>query len=333
VRYTTPAPSYAWNPRYYRIYQADTEGLWSAGSNVVYGNITNSSPSTPSIVYPVKDGDTMSTGFLSWNKCVDPNGNAVRYRVLINYYDTGYSQLANSLSDTFVQMPIFDSSVSFKYKVLAYDTLGDSSTWSEARLGFTLSLGDVDGNAYHWVRIGTQIWMVENLRTTKYNDGTPIPQITDPSLWSAANGPGYCEYSDSSSYVKTYGALYNWYAVNSGKLAPKGWHVPTDSDWTVLTTYLGGTSVAGGALKSTSTSWQTPNSGATNSAGFSAVPGGECDVSGTLGYFGYDGIWWSSTAIDSSNSWARYLYNNSTAVVAAGVNNNNGFSVRCLHNP
>ena len=111
----------------------------------------------------------------------------------------------------------------------------------------TPNVVDIDGNVYHTVTIGTQVWMVENLKTTKYNDGTAIPLVTDNTAWGALTTPGYCWYNnDSATYKNTYGALYNWYAVNTGKLAPTGWHVPTDSEWTVLTTYLGGQSVAGG---------------------------------------------------------------------------------------
>ena len=99
---------------------------------------------------------------------------------------------------------------------------------------------DVDGNSYHTVKIGTQTWMVENLKTTKFNDGSPIPLIRDSSTWKASLTPGYCFYkNDSAKNKSTYGALYNWNAVNTGRLAPKGWHVPTDAEWTVLINYVG----------------------------------------------------------------------------------------------
>ena len=148
---------------------------------------------------------------------------------------------------------------------------------------------DIDGNVYHTVTIGTQVWMVENLKTTKYNDGTAIPLVTDSAAWDELTTPGYCWYNnDSATYKNPYGALYNWYAVSTGKLAPTGWHVPTDSEWAVLTTYVGNTyygglDSAGGALKSTDkTYWLSPNTGATNSSGFSALPGGFRDYVGTF---------------------------------------------------
>ena len=113
---------------------------------------------------------------------------------------------------------------------------------------------DIDGNVYHTVTIGTQTWMVENLKTTKYNDGTAIPLVTDSTAWLNLTTPGYCWYNnDAATYKNTYGALYNWFTVNTSKLAPSGWHVPTDAEWTTLITYLGGETVAGGQMKSTGT--------------------------------------------------------------------------------
>ena len=194
---------------------------------------------------------------------------------------------------------------------------------------------DIDGNIYQYITIGTQTWMVENLKTTRYNDGAAIPLITDNTAWGALRTPGYCWYNDSTTYRSTYGALYNWYAVNTGKLAPTGWHVPTDAEWTALTTYLGGETVAAGPLKSTGTTyWLSPNTGATNSSGFSALPGG-CRNDVTFTNIGYYGYWWSSTAMDATNSWSRYM-NYSYAYVYRNTSycyNVYGFSVRCVRNP
>jgi len=135
---------------------------------------------------------------------------------------------------------------------------------------------DVDGNNYKTIKIGNQEWMAENLKTTKYKDGTSIPLFTAATPMANFTSPGYCWYnSDSATYRNSYGALYNWYAVNTGKLAPTGWHVPTEAEWNTLIAYLGGESVAGGKLKEAGTShWSSPNTGATNEVGFSALPGG-----------------------------------------------------------
>ena len=135
---------------------------------------------------------------------------------------------------------------------------------------------DIDGNVYHTVTIGTQTWMVENLKTTRYRNGEAIPNITDNASWAALITCAYCDYNNIPSNSITYGKLYNWYAVNDSRnIAPMGWHVSTDAEWTTLTTFLGGTSIAGGKLKENGTiHWNSPNVGATNETGFSALPGG-----------------------------------------------------------
>jgi uncharacterized protein (TIGR02145 family) len=196
---------------------------------------------------------------------------------------------------------------------------------------------DIDGNIYHIVTIGTQVWMVENLKTTKMNDGTAIPLVTDGTAWSILTTPGYCWYkNDPATYKTPYGALYNWYAVNTGKLCPTGWHVPTDAEWTRLTTYLGGETVAGGKMKSTGTIgggtglWQNPNTGATNESGFTGVPAGCLNIDGTFIGIGYSSYCWSSSDYDIGSAWLRYLDANNSNVLKVGVSKSNGFSVRCL---
>jgi uncharacterized protein (TIGR02145 family) len=125
-------------------------------------------------------------------------------------------------------------------------------------------VSDIDGNYYKTIQIGSQIWMAENLKTTRYNDGSNIPLVTDNTAWSNLTTPGYCWYNnDAATYKNVYGALYNWYAVNTGKLCPSGWHVPSEYEWTLLVNYLGGVYAAGGKLKETGTThWYSPNAGA-----------------------------------------------------------------------
>lgn len=181
---------------------------------------------------------------------------------------------------------------------------------------------------YKWVKIGNQVWMAENLRATKYNDGTSIPNVTDQTTWNSLTTGAYCYYNnDAATYRDLYGCLYNWYAVNTGKLAPTGWHVPTDAEWTTLTNYLGGESVAGGHLKST-TGWSSPNTGADNSSGFSALPGGYRG----LNYAGSDGVWWSSTQyLTYTNiAWGRKLVFNNGGLSQNGYSKFCGCSVRCV---
>lgn len=134
---------------------------------------------------------------------------------------------------------------------------------------------DTDGNIYHTVVIGNQVWIVENLKTTRYNDGTSIPLVTGNTEWINLTTPGYCWYDNDITNKETYGALYNWYAVQTNKICPAGWHVPSDSEWTALTDFLGGESTAGGKLKEAGTMhWDSPNTGATDESGLTLLPGG-----------------------------------------------------------
>jgi uncharacterized protein (TIGR02145 family) len=193
---------------------------------------------------------------------------------------------------------------------------------------------DIDGNVYHTVTIGTQVWLVENLKTTKYNDGSSIPFIKDAPSWFSLSASGYCWYNNVVSGNKgNNGALYNWHAVNSGKLCPTGWHVPTNEEWTVLTDFLGGETLAGGKLKEAHYShWKNPNSGANNETGFTGLPAGYCDSQQDFSGLGEFCAWWSSSE-DSTNSglaWYRGLYYYVSDVGKLSTFKNSGYSVRCL---
>ena len=190
---------------------------------------------------------------------------------------------------------------------------------------------DIDGNVYHIVLIGTQIWMVENLKTTRYNDGSKILVVSDSATWTHLTIPGYCWYMNDPANKAIYGALYNGYTVNTGKLAPVGWHVPADTDWTTLTTYLGGDAVAGGKLKEVCTAhWFSPNTGADDRFGFTALPGGFRDYNGQFSNAGYNGFWWSSTDSAASSVWYYNLVNSHGGAIRGIDDKGNGFSVRCV---
>jgi uncharacterized protein (TIGR02145 family) len=198
---------------------------------------------------------------------------------------------------------------------------------------------DGDNNNYQVVTIGNQIWMAENLKTTKYNDGTTIPLVTDNIAWGALRTPGYCWYNnDEANYKTTYGGLYNWYVAgaytNGGKnVCPTGWHVPTDIQWTTLTLVLGGTNISGGKLKETGTThWKSPNTGATNETAFTALPGGyRTDWEALFYSIGENGYWWSSTeSSTSSKAWCMHLYYNGNYVDLFNTWEMAGFSVRCI---
>jgi len=169
------------------------------------------------------------------------------------------------------------------------------------------TITDVDGNIYPSIVIGTQCFMRKDLQTTRYNDGTNIPHVTDQTTWSGLTTPAYCYYNnDYETYGSVYGALYNWYAVNTSKLCPSGWHVPSKDEWMTLTTYLGGLSLAGGKLKETGLNhWNSPNTGATNEVGFNGLPGGNRGNS-----FAFEGMYyrrWSSTNYDANRAYQKDL--------------------------
>lgn len=195
------------------------------------------------------------------------------------------------------------------------------------------TMTDQDGNIYKTVTIGTQTWMAENLRTTTYNDGTAIPNVTDDDEWNDLNDGAFCNYNNTTNIdtIATYGRLYNWYAVNTGKLAPTGWHVPTDAEWTELSDYLGGTSVAGGKLKETGiTHWFSPNTDATNETGFTALPGGRRYFGGALDAIGRHGFLWSATESNATTALYRNMYFSVNDVIRHGYFKEFGFSVRCV---
>jgi len=192
---------------------------------------------------------------------------------------------------------------------------------------------DYDGNVYDTVMIGTQQWLKENLKTTHYNNGVLIPNVTGNSAWSALLTGARCYYNnDSIANDSVYGPLYNWYAVNdAGNLCPAGWKVPANADWQTAETYLGGSGVAGGAMKEAGTlHWTSPNTGATNSTGFTGLPGGMRNpTSNTFQFIGENGLWWTSTP-SGSNAWSTYMW-----YLFAGIDHNPGtkkygFSVRCI---
>jgi uncharacterized protein (TIGR02145 family) len=190
---------------------------------------------------------------------------------------------------------------------------------------------DVDGNRYKTVIIDDKIWMTENIKTSRYNNGAAIPLVTDDSKWSALSKPGYCWYNnDQTTYGSTYGALYNWYTINTGNLCPTGWHAPTDAEWSTLTTFLGGESVAGDKLKETGTThWIAPNAGATNEAGFTALPGGYRQSNGSFGTLEIDGFWWSSTDGNATNAYFRSMSSDHNNIVSGNNDKHGGFSIRC----
>jgi len=192
---------------------------------------------------------------------------------------------------------------------------------------------DVEGNVYHIIRIGEQVWMVENLKTTHYNDGIPIPLVSDPASWSNLTTPAYCWFTnDSSIYKNPYGAIYNWYCAYTGRLAPQNWHIPARYEWDTLFSIAGGELIAGSRLKEAGTAHWLGNSDATNETGFTALGGGERYYDGRFIWLGIASSMWSSDSI--YDGWVKECY----------LNNSNGYAqilrtetvegcyVRCMMN-
>ena len=214
------------------------------------------------------------------------------------------------------------------YYVRAYAT-NSAGTGYGSTMSFTTLRGavDADGNVYHSVIIGGQEWFAENLRTTRYNDGTPIPNVTNDSDWRSLSTGAYCWHDNNPANGKTYGALYNWHAVNTGKLCPTGWHVPSDAEWTALTDYVGNDAAI--KLKSTS-GWNAGGNG-TDDYGFSALPGGyRYGYAGSFVSVGSSGYWWSSTVNHSANIWNRNMDYDYGNVNRYDLDKKYGFSVRCV---
>ena len=201
--------------------------------------------------------------------------------------------------------------------------------------GFSIeaqTVTDVNGNVYPTVVIGRQVWMSENLRAWSYRDNTIIPKVTGNTQWGNLTTDAYCWYSnDSLTNSKVYGAMYNWKTVESGKLCPSGWHVPTRAEFDSLTAYLGGSSVAGGKLKESGTShWDSPNTGGTNSSGFKGVPGGYRNIAGIFDNVRSFGYYWTSTQSSSTDAYHVLLSNSAAELYYYGASKVNGYSVRCL---
>ena len=189
---------------------------------------------------------------------------------------------------------------------------------------------DVDGNVYDTIKIGTQVWLQEGLKTTHYRDGSAIPMITGDSAWSTLTTGAYCVYNNDTSNTNVYGMLYNWYAItNPSNICPAGWHIPTDSEWVVLINYLGGDSIAGAALKSTG-SWDAPNTNATNSSSFNGLATGYRHYNGTFNDMGVLGIFWTSSSYNVNAAWYETLDYRNAQLVPDIILKQAGFSCRCI---
>ena len=290
------------------ISAASTVTTTTANVNVTIANGGSSNITAKGICWSTSPNPTISLT----TKTNDGNGT------------TAFNSLLNSLAP------------GTTYYVRAYATNSSGTVYSIEITFTTASLATVT--------IGTQTWTTKNLDITTYRDGTPIPQVTNAGAWSNLTTGAWCYYSHDSNNGTVYGKLYNWYAVmgihdaasltNTSlrkQLAPQGWHVPSDSEWTTLTTFLGGEGSAGGKMKSTGTTqWFSPNTNATNSSGFSGIPAGYCLNNGGFERIGSNVHWWTTTETTTTDAWSRDVNYNGDNVFRSYTTKTYGFSVRLL---
>jgi uncharacterized protein (TIGR02145 family) len=195
------------------------------------------------------------------------------------------------------------------------------------------TITDIEGNTYTTIGIGSQIWMAQNLRTNRLNDGTYIPEVINDSIWARLQTPAFCWYNnDSNKYQNIYGPLYNFYVISTGLLCPIGWHVPVKSEWETLTSFVGGEKVAGGKLKESDGShWKEPNTCIVNNYNFIALPGGcRKDFNGEFLDIGNIGYWGTSSSVSFFIADCFSMLSYGTQLVRFETNKREGHNVRCI---
>ena len=320
-----------------------TSPIWSFTALTNTGNtqpVTNPTPN---------DGATNVT--LDGNLSFTAGANTPTDATYILYFDTNTNpttQFDLSSQITYSYSNLQENTTYYWYVETISSTntvLATSPIWSFTTENNNGTVTDIDGNVYQTIVIGNQEWMAENLRVTKYHDGTSIPLITSLSNWASlgSNDGAYCYYQNDSSNLQIYGALYNFAGATNGNsgsniqgICPNGWHLPSDDEWKILETYLGmdvteldnnGWRGAdeGGKLKSTSNYWNNPNNGATNTSGFTAQPTGTRRYDGIFLNQGYNSIFWTS------DGYYRFLSNSNSKINREPIDyTNQGFCVRCL---
>ena len=290
------------------------------------------------------------SGVLSASLSVKVNANGLTTGIIFDY---GYSP--DSLSSSVVAEPNLmsdfkDTTVSAKIDGLEPGVhcyvraraTNDAGTKTSAVVDFTYdAVKDIDGNLYKAIKIGNQVWLAENLKVTHYNDGTAIPNVIDSVAWTNLTTGAYCNYDNDASYVATYGRLYNWYVASSSKLAPKGWHVPTNEDWNTLylaayNAYCNGDdgSTVGCVLKTPGTTdWAYPNFYSNNKSGFTALPAGGRFTDGHIGTFDdlhKAGAWWSTSEAEG-RAFIKFVLSERTDFMMNYINlKTGGVSIRLV---
>jgi uncharacterized protein (TIGR02145 family) len=300
--------------------------------------VTTADASSVTSTTAVSGGTITSTGggsILARGVCWNTTGNPdTRDNVVSN--GTGSGSFVSNISG-------LSSGTTYYVRAFARNSAG---TAYGNQIHFITPVTDIEGNVYSTVELGTQVWMAENLMTTKYNDNSSIPLVSDNTTWSGLTNGAYCWYANNISNKPVYGALYNWFAANNSKLCPAGWHVPTHPEWTTFFQYLidngygySGTSNIGKALAATAywRTWSTPgyvgnDLRTNNSSGFTALPGGHRYATGTYSYITETAFWWSSSQNTLATGWSRDLEYCLQTPSANFYDKNYGLSVRCVKN-
>ncbi len=253
----------------------------------------------------------------------------------------GTTKTENGNGTGFYSGAITDLTPNTVYHVRGYATTANGTSYGPERTFKTKTnlfiagngVSDVNGNLYSTVIINGKEWMKENLRTSLYSTAKPILTGLSTSAWAASTAGAYIVYDNNDDNALSYGNLYNWYAVADPKgLCPTGWKVPSDTDWENLENTLGGAIIAGGKLKAVSELWSSPNAGATNESGFSALPGGKCNAEAVFDSLGIYGSFWSSTSYETKTAWTRGIGNGSARSYRSLQQKASGHSIRCIKN-
>lgn len=316
---------------YVRAYASNASGIFYSGEFSLttkdFPTLTTKEIKNASTFIPVSGGDIIN------------NGGAVILHAGVCWSTDPSPTIDNPKTDDYVPYTSFNSDLSglqpgTTYYIRAFATTLVGTGYGNERV-ITMpaaAVYDIDNNPYSSVTIGTQVWTVENLRTTRYENGDAITNVTDQAEWRNLTSGAWTYYAGDPQFENPYGLLYNWFAVSDPRnICPVGWHVPGDEEWGILTDFLGGDSVAGGKLKEEgSVHWFTPNPGATNSSGFTALPGGSQSAEFSQHLIGNNGIFWSDTPYDNAQAYGYSLTDYEVKIRRFTYLNQFGFSVRCL---
>lgn len=320
-----------------RAYAQNSVGI-AYGNDVVFATAIAAPVITTAQVSDISATTAVSGGAISYNGGAPITESGVCWSK-DPQPDLDDSFVLNSTGATSFSSTLTNLSPGTKYYVRAYVKNSEWTVYG-AQVIFNTKVADIEGNLYSTVIIGSQVWMAENLRTTKFNDNTPIPNITDNTEWLNLSGPAYCWYNNEIQYKSTYGALYSWYTVEGENICPTGWHVPTDTEFGTLELFLGMNSDSvniwgwrgtnqGAQLKSI-TGWADGGNG-TNSSGFTGLPGGyRYAAQGAFYSLGTVTYWWSASALDDNEGWYRKLDSFNSAIYRASTSKKGGKYIRCV---